>query len=518
MYFDIQEAREIEQFIGELQLTKSTRSGRPEKFTLLPHSKKLLLNLLGWRRDDGRRLYRKCYSSMGRKQAKTQTAAALAVVELFRSRETQPEIYMAAKDRDQASICFEAARSMIESNEHLVSLCKITPSKNEIRTPFNGGVMRAISSEGKGKHGYNPSLVIIDEFHVWGASEQELYNALTTGSKTRREPLIVIITTAGHDKETLCGMEYRHAKRVLSGEIQDPTYFPMIYEVPEDADWTNPDLWKMAMPGLGHICHMEDFLEEFEQAKVRPEQQNIFRRLYLNQWVNAQTQWIPMHKWDELAEEIDESALRDVPCYGGLDLGARRDLTAFTLCWPMEDGRVIVKTWGFIPIEDIATRCHRDNVPYDAWEQSGDVVYTPGAVTEWEFVAEFLAEQSERFNVKAVAFDRWKMDQILKHIPYPSFEWVSFGQGFRDISPALQQTENMIYSGRLRHNGSRLLRWNVDCATVQSDPAGNIKLVKPPANRGSRRIDGAVSMVMAVGISAIADHDISIWETRGRPN
>ena len=515
MTFDAIEARETEQFFANLTLTKSTRSGGPEPFQLLPHGKKIVLNALCWKREDGRRQYRRVFASMGRKQAKTQNIAGLAVHELFRSKEMQPEIYMAAKDRDQASICFDAAKSLIQGNDYLASLCQITASRKEIRCRHNGGIMRALSSEGAGKHGYNPSLVIIDEFHTWGAPEKELYDALTTGSKTRREPLVVIITTAGSDKETLCGKEYEYAKRILSGDVEDPSYLPIIYEVPPDgtvlpdgtvSDWTNRDLWHLAMPALGMLCSLDDFDEEFRQAIERPEEQNKFRRLYLNQWTSSETQWIPIEKWDACAvkpeDQITEDLLRSLPCWAGLDLGSTRDLTGLALCWPLPDGRMYLRVWGYIPGDDIHGRSRRDNVRYDLWAANGHILTTPGAVTDWRFAAAHVIRlRDEGYQLQAVAFDRWGARDTAREIEEASIPVVDFGQGYASMSPAVKRMEGLVFSGNLIHETSPAMRWCVDCSSTHEDPAGNKKIVKPPTNKNTRRVDLAQASVMAVGIS-----------------
>ncbi len=141
-------------------------------------------------------------------------------------------------------------------------------------------------------------MVIIDEFHVWGSPEQELYDALTSGSVARKQPLFIIITTAGVDEQTLCGREYEYACRVRDGLIKDPTYFPMIYELPKDADWTDESLWHLANPTLGEIVKIEALREACAEAKSKPSEQTKFRRLSMNQWVNAAEIWIPRAEWD----------------------------------------------------------------------------------------------------------------------------------------------------------------------------------------------------------------------------
>lgn len=298
IYFDAEEAQFHCDFIETLVLTKSTLSGKPEPFILLPPSRKLVANIHGWRRPDGSRLYRRAYFSVARKNTKTQTAAGVGLDFLVIDPEPSPEIYIAAKDRDQASICFQAAADMVNASEELSDLLKITAYHKEIKNRATGGILRALSSDGKGKHGYNPSVVIIDEFHVWGPSEQELYDALTSGSRARRHPFELIITTAGVDEHTLCGREYEHAKRVRDGLIVDLSYLPMIYELPADADWTDESLWHLANPTIGKVVRVEALREDRDKALAMPSEQTKFRRLACNQWVNAAEIWIPRDKWD----------------------------------------------------------------------------------------------------------------------------------------------------------------------------------------------------------------------------
>ena len=298
VYFDAGSVDLDISFIESLTLTKSTKSGRPELFVLLPPHRRMVGNLMGWKRPDGTRLYRRCYCTFARKNAKTQISAALGLDLLVLDDEASPEIYIAAKDREQSGICFRAAADMVYAHDELRDILRVVEYQKAIINPLNGGVLRALSSEGKGKHGFNPSTVIIDEFHVWGAAEQELYDALTTGSGARRQPLTIIITTAGVDEYSMCGHEYEYACHVRDGLVEDPTYLPLIYEVPKDADWTDESLWHLANPTLGKIVNIEYLREQFQKALNVPSEQTKFRRLHLNQWVNSKDIWIPLTQWD----------------------------------------------------------------------------------------------------------------------------------------------------------------------------------------------------------------------------
>lgn len=285
-------------FFGQLVLTKSTKSGHPERMRLLAVHRELVSLLLGWYRDeDGTRQYRNCYFSVARKNAKTQIAAALALY-LLLSEKAQPEVYIAAKDGDQAALCYTAAADMVRASRNFGDYFDIVPYRKEIKCFHNGGKMKALSSEGASKHGLNPSAVIFDELHAWGEPEQELYDALTTGSVARPQPLKLVITTAGISEHSLCGREYAYACQVRDGVVQDPAYLPFIFELPRDADWTDESLWHLANPTLGDIVTVQALREARDRAQKTPSEQIKFRRLHCNQWVNSEAPWVALETWD----------------------------------------------------------------------------------------------------------------------------------------------------------------------------------------------------------------------------
>lgn len=297
-YFDNQSLELDLCFFDSLTLTKSTRSGRPEPLVLLPPHKKLVTNLLGWKRKDGTRLYRRVYFSVARKNSKSTLCAALAVYFLVMDNEQKPEIYLLAKTREQASIVFDAACDFINAHEELRSILKITPYSKHISNPLNGGIIKALSGEGKQQHGKNPSVCIFDELHVWDSSEQELFDSMTSGSVARKQPTFIFVTTAGVDENTICGREYQYASKVQKGLIEDPGYLPMIYELDRTDNWRDESNWIKANPCLGDIVSIQALREMRDKALNSPTDAVAFQRLQCNQWVNSLSTWIPTHKWD----------------------------------------------------------------------------------------------------------------------------------------------------------------------------------------------------------------------------
>jgi phage terminase large subunit-like protein len=499
IYFDAPEVSFAFQFIESLTLTKSTKSGGPEPFTLLGYQKKLLANLLGWKRPDGRRLYRKSYFSVARKNAKTQTLAALALYLLVCDDEAEPEIYMAASNNDQSSRCYLAAFGMVEAHEELSEILDTSKAyRYEIYNRQNGGLLRALSGEKKGKHGKNPSAVIIDELHEWNAGQEDLYDALTTGSQARRQPLELVITTAGSEENSLCGRKYDYASRVASGITKDANFFPLIYELPKDADWTDDSLWHLANPSLGDIVNRESLLEDRDAALASPADQNRFRRFCLNQWTASADQWIPLHEWDACKGTVDLEYLSKFPCYGGLDLASVNDLTAFVLAWFVEE-KVYVKPYFWIPGGGLIERSRRDNVRYDVWVKDGHVETTPGNVTDWRFVTQRILQVRSRFDIRSIAFDRWGARDTVSDLTENGIVVEAHGQGYASMNAPAKRFQGCVLSRKLVHDGHPVLRWNVDCCSVSSDPSGNIKPVKPERHKSSKRIDGVVASIMALG-------------------
>lgn len=302
IYFDAASVALDLAFAESLTLTECTKSDGPEPLRLLPPHKKLLANVLGWKRADGRRLIRRVYFSVARKNAKTQCAAILALILAVLYREKQ-QIYIAAGDTEQASNCYRAVKAMVEAEPELDAeqggLLTVKDYRREIINESTGTVIRAISAVGKSKHGFNPSTVILDELHVWGPDKQELYDALTSGSGARKQPLFIILTTAGIDEHSICGREYARACRVRDGIEQDPTYLPMIYEIPRDMDWRDEQNWPLSNPCLGETVQMDFLREEMQAAANDPTEQTKWQRLYGNMWVNSAETWIPLPNWDE---------------------------------------------------------------------------------------------------------------------------------------------------------------------------------------------------------------------------
>jgi len=279
--------------VNQLTHTKGPFAG--QTFHLRPWQVKILKQLFKTR-PDGRRQYRTCLLMLPRKNGKTELAAALAIYFLLFDGELGGEVYSCASDKDQAALVFNVAAQMIRNDPELFAQCELVDSQKRIVHRKSGSFYRAISAEAYSKHGFNASVVIYDELHA--APSRELFDVMTTSQSARSQPVMLAISTAGYDRHSILWELYAHARKVQEHPALDPTFLPLIFEAPTDADWTDEKVWKRANPALGDFRSLEEMRVACARAKEIPAQENTFRRLYLNQWTEQASRWIQMPAWD----------------------------------------------------------------------------------------------------------------------------------------------------------------------------------------------------------------------------
>jgi phage terminase large subunit-like protein len=268
-----------------------------------------------------------------KKQGKSELAAAVALYLTCADGEWGAEVYGCASDRQQASIVFDVAVEMVNQCPALKKRMKLIPSvKRMVYLPTNS-FYQVLSAEAYTKHGLNVHGVIFDELHA--QPNRELFDVMTKGSgDARMQPLFFLITTAGTDRNSICWEIHQKADDILKGRKIDPTFYPVIYGIEDDDDWSDEANWYKANPSLGVTVDIEKLRDAFRNAKENPAEENLFRQLRLNQWVKQSVRWMPMDKWDNCAFPVNAEELKGKACYGGLDLSSTIDITAFVLVFP----------------------------------------------------------------------------------------------------------------------------------------------------------------------------------------
>lgn len=465
--------------------------------------------------DQGNRLIRQVFVEVPKKNGKSEMAAGVALKLLFADDEPGAEIYGAASDIVQAGIVFNVASSMVRRNPNLTRCSSIFDSSKRIVLPELESFYRAVTSKVAGKHGFNSHGVIFDEVHA--QENFDLWDVLTFGSgSARAQPLTYAITTAGIPGESpVAEMLHNEADQILRGIVPCPDHLYVVMYAAEDEDpWDSEEVWCEVNPFLRDgIMRIEDIRLEFNDARRRPDQQNTFRRLRLNQWVKQVSRFIDMQDWDNCKGIVDLRQLKHLTWYGGLDLSTKLDVTAFVLV--AIDGNDITHVLPFfwIPKDNLQDRPHIESSKYRTWSKEGFLSLTSGNVVDYAAIRLKVNELRDKvgLNISQIGFDPWNAAQIAQQLQEDGFEMVEIRQGYRSLSEPTKDLQAAVIQGKLRHGGHPVLRWMCDCMDVDQDPAGNVKPVKPDRKKSGKRIDGMVALIMARSRAIVGDGPVSAY-------
>jgi phage terminase large subunit-like protein len=499
-YFNTDRASHALEFFGEwLRHSKGKFAGKP--FDLLPWQAELIAELFGWVRvDDETRRYRVAYISTAKKSGKSTLLAGIGLYLLVMDGENGAEVYGAAADREQASVVYREAASMVRASPQLSRVLEVIDSRRTIAYRKEASFYRVLSADAFRAEGLNIHGLLFDELHA--QKDRRLWDALRYGGAARAQPLLCSITTAGYDRNSICFEQYSYAKAVLRDWQHDPTFFPCIYEADEKDDWTAETTWPKANPSWGVTIKPEDFAADCREAQLSNTKENAFKRYRLNTWTAQDTRWIKMDAWDSCAA-APPAPLEGRECWCGLDLATTFDTSAFVAVFPAEDGYVDVLCRFWIPGDNATERERKDRVPYTVWakDPKNGLTMTPGNVTDYDVIRRDINEFAKKYNVRQVGIDRWNATQLALQLQGDGLEVIGFGQGMGSMSSPSKTLEALIASGKVRHDGNSVLAWMAGNASVKVDAAGNIKPVKPK-HGSAERIDGIVALVMALGINA----------------
>lgn len=503
LWFDETAARVAVAFFAMLRHWKGEWAGKP--VALEPAQQFWIWSLFGWKREDGTRRFRTAYLEVARKNGKTTIAAGVGLFLAFVDGEPGAEVYSAATKKDQARISHKDAVQMVSRSPQLKQMIGVfRDNLHEIRS---GSKFEPLASDSNSLDGLNIHGTIADELHAWPGNQ--LWGVLKTATGSRRQPLMLAITTAGLDQQGVCYQQREYVARILKGIIEDDAYWGIIYtldtkndwaDLEVDDDWQNEANWVKANPMLGVSKKLSTVQADAREAANKPTELNNFLRWHLNVWTTAVTRWVNPILWNKCGETaVDEEELAGRPCYGGLDLSSTGDVTALVLVFtPDEESEpytAICRFW--LPAENMVERVRRDQVPYDVWARLGYLRLTPGNVVDYDFILAEIADLRDRYDIQEIGFDRWGSTKIQTNLMnMGGDEWiVPIGQGFASMSPPMKETGRLISSNKLAHGNNPVLTWMSDNLVAREDPAGNIK---PDKEKSREKIDGMVALIMAI--------------------
>lgn len=441
---------------------------------------------------------RRAILSIARKNGKSGLIAGLLLAHLVGPEAQQnSQIVSGAMSRDQAALVFNLACKMIQQSPKLAPLVRIIPSgKRLIGLPLNVEY-KALAADGKTAHGLSPVLAILDEIGQVRGPQSDFIDAITTSQGAHENPLLIAISTQAASDADLLSQWIDDAKR-----SDDPRIVAHVYAAPEGCDLMDESAWRAANPALGIFRSLDDLREQMAQAVRMPSMQNSALNLLLNLRVSTESPFISPDVWKACAGGV--SNFGQSPVFAGLDLSARTDLTALVLVGQDDDGVWQVQSHFWTPEQGLQDRARRDRAPYDVWVKQGFMRTTPGRTVDFGHVAADMLEILDGVDVQAIAFDRWRINELRRELDKLGAELplVEHGQGFRDMAGALDALEAELLNQRINHGGHPVLTMCAANATTVRDPAGNRKLDK---SRATGRIDGMQALAMAMGAASRAE-------------
>lgn len=509
-YFDESKAERVQRFFRQfIRHTNGDWAGKP--FELLDWQyRDIIRPLFGWVNPAGRRRYRKAYISTAKKNGKTTFIAALGIYLLVADGESGAEVYSAAASRDQASMIFREAAKMIRLSPELSRIIHVIDSNKRLVGP-HGSLYRALSADAHTNEGPNASAILFDELHAQPG--RELWDTLRYAGSARAQPLMIAITTAGGDLQTICGEQYQLAKSVIEDRHVDHTMFAYIAEANVGDDWTLEETWKKANPGYGINIDPQVFRSDFLEARESPAKENSFRRYRLNQWVQTADAWLSMDQWDACGADYTADSLKGKRCFAGLDLSSTDDTTALVLVFPIEGGGVKTLSWFWLPKDNIEVLERKHKVPYRTWAKQGFFNLTPGNVVDYRVVRSDINAIAERYNIAELVIDRkFQGQQVETELQEDGFTVYAAGQGWVSQDLPAKELERLLKCARFCHDKNPVLRWHASNVVVDIDKNGNYSINK---RRSRSKIDGIAALINAMGPTIRAVAKTSVYETRG---
>ncbi|MFC5524026.1 terminase large subunit [Polaromonas jejuensis] len=507
LVFDKQAAqRAIGYYRDVLRLNGGEFEGMP--FELLDWQQFIIGSVFGWKGADGYRRFRVVYVETAKGSGKSPLAAGVGMIGLTADGESRAEVYAAATKKDQAMVLYRDAVAMYQQSPELRRRLKpsgVGENVWNLAYAEKGSFFRPISAD-DGQSGPRPHVALIDEIHEH--RNNTVVEMMRAGTKSRRQALIFMITNSGASKTSACWNYHDYAAKVSAGTLVDDAFFGYVCALDEGDDpfndekcWpkVNPSLQGAKLPGLKYLR------EQVTEARGMPSKEALVRRLNFCQWTDATNPWISADVWLGAAREYDWRDFRGRRAWAGLDLSSTTDLTGLVLyVEPVGEGepwRMVPFAW--LPEEGLQRKEELDRVPYLAWRTAGYLETTPGRAISKLTVIKRLAELSSFFDLQLVGYDRWRIEDLKalatdNAIDLPEMQ--PFGQGYKDMSPAIETFETALLNGTVVHPGNPVFTWCAANAVITSDDAENRKLSKEKA---TGRIDLMVAAVMAVGCGAI---------------
>lgn len=507
-YFDVKESERIYKYISLLKNDKGTS----RKFKILRFQFEIIIEVLCVKRKkDNLRRFREAHINVGRKNSKSFLVGIIMSYIFFMQRGIFGALFIiTGNTTKQATELYNTFKNFVKSNKALSRRCKITDSRKEILRKDNNNKLIVLSNDGGGADSYSVYSFACDEIHEY--SSDEIYGKLKTGSGQWDEPLAITLTTAssGEDPNNLEMQLYTASKALEIGEGEDETFYYKIYEAEKDCKIDDVTQWFNANPGLGLFRKVEDIINLCNRVSLMPLQENMFRRMFLNQHIATDhiKNAINMELWNKCVEDIKIEDFKGCKCWAGLDLSSQHDITAFVLVFYREDtDKFYVFPFLFTAKDTVVEREMKDKNPYRQWIKDNELIATEGRYIKFADMLDKLTQLQEEYEIEKLGFDRFGSPTIL-NVLEKEFDIVPLGQGTATMTVFIHSFENLLIDNRIVIAKNSLFDFMANnCVAVYNEQLD----CKYSKKKSKFKIDGIVAMLMALGL-AIEENDVEHYD------
>lgn len=485
--FDEQKGYRPIQFIEKF--CKPSQAGF-DRLILEPWQHFIVGSLYGWvHRETGLRRFNEGLIFVGRKNGKTTLVSGLSLYAASKDGERGARVYQLANAMKQARLIFDECKAMVQQSPALAK--HFRPLRDAIYFDASLSKIEPQASDSERLDGLNCHLGIFDEIHEY--KDYSLINVIRNSAASRRQPMILYITTAGYQLDGPLMDYYGLASDTLTGVIPNERAFYFIAELDPDDDVDDPANWIKANPNLGVSMQLEKMIEEWERAKLVPQERSDFITKRLNRFVDAGHQsWLSWEVIQRNDGTVPESELLGKQCIGSFDLSDSEDFTAAGLEFALDTGEVVWLTHSWVP----QARVDADNekIPYREYQDAGLLTIVPGEYVRKEYVYDWFVEQSKRFHIKTICYDPAKAYELVKSLEAYGFDMQVVKQGHVTLGPAMDSLKELFLDGKVIFNQNRLMRWYINNVKLVEDRNRN----KMPTKVGRyRKIDGFAALLNA---------------------
>jgi phage terminase large subunit-like protein len=469
----------------------------------------IFLNIYGWQnRNTGSRRFRTAHVEIPRGNGKSAVGSQVGLYHLSLEKPKGNEVYSAATGRDQARIILDSARAMARGNRSFLAATGTRVLANKIVHDATNSFFKALSADSNTLDGLQPACALIDELHAH--RNRKVYDVIDSAMSKRSDSLLFVITTAGFDTSGIGYSQSVYAKKVASGEVPDESFFSYVSCPDEDDDPFDPKVWEKVNPNWGVSVDPENFESKALKAKNSPDALSNFLVKHLNKWLNANNPFFDLDKWDQCADPtLQIKDFYGEKVFSGVDLANTVDLTAFGHVFKDSNGVYNIFYDAFIP-EQRVIEGYNDS--YAGWVQDGHLHAMQGEVTNMEKLGEHFFEFSRYFKLLGVPFDPWSAREFAQRLSNKGLNMVEFRMTTANLSEAMKKLNELILQGKVRHNGSPLLRWCIGNVVAKRDANDN---VFPRKENEKLKIDVAIAIIMAVAMWIEEEERTSPYENRG---